>query len=85
MQIEPVTAQSSDAIRVGQRFLSQTVAMTRQHTAPTAATRRPHKPEGPTGLAVNSNGTAPTTTIIAATTRQVVVCDPRAARNAVSE
>jgi hypothetical protein len=85
MQTVPITTHSTDCALLGQRGLSQNVAITRQHAAMMTATSRSRKPCGPTELPISASGIAPRPIMTTAMTRQILVWVPRAAKSAVSQ
>lgn len=81
----PTITKPADCRCVGQPSRHQPTAMATSATAMTTAIVRPTTPDGPAGLPSDTSRTAAKPTSEPATTRQMLFCAPRAARNAVSQ
>ena len=85
MQTDPRQTQIRDWTADGHRERSQNEAIAQQHTATTIARIWLRVPWGPVGLQISVMEMALKPIMTSATTRHVVRCMPRAARNAVNQ
>src|SRR4051794_22321503 len=85
MQTLPTTTHSCDCSRVGQLGRSQIAAIATQQMDTPTASQRSVLCDGPMGLKVRISGMVLNPSMLAAVSRQVDLCSPRAARYEVSQ